>query len=260
LTAADLARLEELHPVESVLDTAPMTYLFDAASATRIAEGLGGLNKKLKPLLDYRAFDYWVYDDHRNLVQLVEHLRSCVDFLDARDPRHVALLLDLTWLYLITVCRAIGSIRSAHVSDPDRGLREYLFGGVLALREKEQLAGLLESLRTDGVLPAEVRVDHLPSYYPQMRELVTRVMRRPDRVMPALRLLEVLYTVTAVGQRVEPAELGTLYDDLAAKQAADVIQFLVSITGLDTGFRDRARSLLFGEPLPTTARPAGRAI
>lgn len=74
-----------------------------------------------------------------------------------------------------------------------------------------------------SALPAEVRVDHLPTYYPQMRELVTRVTRRPDRVMPALRLLEVLYTVTAVGQRVEPADLGLVYDDLAAKQAADVV-------------------------------------
>jgi hypothetical protein len=30
---------------------------------------------------------------------------------------------------------------------------------------------------------------------------------------------------------VEPADLGPVYDDLAAKQAADVVQFLVSITG-----------------------------
>ncbi|WP_409186251.1 hypothetical protein F9C11_19260 [Amycolatopsis sp. VS8301801F10] len=136
------------------------------------------------------------------------------------------------------------------MSDPDRGLQEYLFGGVVGLREKEQLAGLLSSLRESGALPTEVHVDPLPTYYPKLRELITRVMRRPDRVLSALRLLEVLTTVTALGQRVEPADLGSLHEDLAAKQAADVVQFLVSVTGLHDGFRARARSLLFGEPVP----------
>lgn len=38
-------------------------------------------------------------------------------------------------------------------------------------------------------------------------------MRRPDRVLAALRLLEVLTTVTALAQRVEPAGLGSLHED-----------------------------------------------
>lgn len=39
-----------------------------------------------------------------------------------------------------------------------------------------------------------------------------------------------------------------LHEDLAAKQAADVIGFLVTAAELAVGFRDRARSLLLGEP------------
>lgn len=73
-------------------------------------------------------------------------------------------------------------------------------------------------------------------------------MRRPDRVLPALRLLEVVTAVTAMAKRVEPAHLGALHDDLAAKQAADVVDFLVTTANLDVGFRDRGRSLLLGEP------------
>ncbi|MFL6124271.1 hypothetical protein [Actinophytocola sp.] len=252
LTSADLSRLEDFHPCEVPLDATPMSYLFDVSSAATVLAAFTGLDKKLKPLLDYREFGYWLYDEYRNLMQLVEHLRECADQLDPRNPRHLALVLDLTWLYLVSLCHAIHNIRAAHVSDPDRGLREYLFGGVVGLREKEQLSGLLASLRDGGALPTEVRVDPLPTYYSKLRELVTRVMRRPDRVLPALRLLEVLTTVTALAQRVEPADLGSLHDDLAAKQAADVLQFLVGATGLNDGFRTRARSLLFGEPVPGT--------
>lgn len=75
----------------------------------------------------------------------------------------------------------------------------------------------------------------------------------PDRVLPALRLLEVLTAVTAMGKRMTPTDLGGIHDDLAAKQAADVVGFLVGTAELDTGFRDRARSLLLGEPF---AEPA----
>ncbi|GAB2961992.1 hypothetical protein LWP59_34655 [Amycolatopsis acidiphila] len=252
LTSADLDRLEELHPSELSLDAAPLSHLFEVSAATKVLAAFTGLDKRLKPLLDYREFGYWLYDDYRNLMQMVEHLRACADQLDPRNPRHLALVLDLTWLYLVSLCHTIHAIRSAHVSDPDRGLQEYLFGGVVGLREKEQLSGLLASLREGGALPADVNVDPLPAYYPKLRELITRVMRRPDRVLPALRLLEVLTTVTALAQRVEPADLGSLHEDLAAKQAADIVQYLVTTTGLDKGFLARARSLLFGEPVPGT--------
>ncbi|MEU4811896.1 hypothetical protein AB0H20_22055 [Nocardia fluminea] len=247
LNSADLSRLEELHPCDISLDTAPISYLFDLDSAAAVLAAFNGLDRRLKPLLEYREFGYWLYDEYRNLIQLVEHLKACADHLDPRNPRHLALVLDLTWLYLVSLCHAIHSIRAAHVANPDRGLQEYLFGGVLGLREKEQLSVLLEGLRVGGVLPTDARVDPLPGYYPKLRELVTRVMRRPDRVLPALRLLEVLTAVTALAKRVEPADLSSLHEDLAAKQAVDVVQFLVAATGIDEGFRARARSLLLGE-------------
>ncbi|MEU2440434.1 hypothetical protein ACFY9A_07950 [Streptomyces rubradiris] len=63
-------------------------------------------------------------------------------------------------------------------------------------------------------------------------------MKRPDSVLPALRLLELATTVTALGQRfAQPEEMGGLYDGIAAKRAADVVGFLVGTAGLDSGFR-----------------------
>ena len=126
--------------------------------------------------------------------------------LDPRNPQHLALVFDMTWLYLITLSHAMHNIRAAHVANPDRGLQEYLFGGAIGLREKEALSRMLAELREAGAMPSEVRVEPLPTYYPKMLELVVRVMRRPDRVLPALRLLEVLTAVSAIGRRGSPTE------------------------------------------------------
>jgi hypothetical protein len=38
-------------------------------------------------------------------------------------PRHLALVLDMTWLYLVTLSHAIHAIRAAHIANPDRGLQ-----------------------------------------------------------------------------------------------------------------------------------------
>lgn len=250
LTSDDLGRLESLHPCDLPLNSEPLSLLFDRPSAARILAAFNDLDGRLRPLLEYRDFGYWLYDEYRNPVQLVEHLRECARHLEARNPRHLALVLDLTWMYMVTLTHATHAIRSARVSDPDRGLQEYLFGGPVGLHEKQQLAHLLAGLRDNGAVPAEVNVDPLPAYYPKLRELVTRVMRRPDRILTALRLLEVLTAVTALGNRVEPTDLGPLHEDVAAKLAADVVGFLVTTANLDAGFRGRARSLLLGEPMP----------
>lgn len=63
-----------------------------------------------------------------------------------------------------------------------------------------------------------------------------------------------------MGQRVSPADLGALHEDLAAKQAADVIGFLVTAAELDVGFRDRARPRnASDEPTSTNSRASPRA-
>ena len=56
------------------------------------------------------------------------------------------------------------------------------------------------------------------------------------------------------GNPRKPADVGSLHEDVAAELAADVAGFLVTTASLDPGFRDRARSLLLGEPLPVVTR------
>jgi hypothetical protein len=249
LTRDDLVRLEALHPLDIALADGPISWLFDRRRSEAMLTAFVDLDRRLAPLLEYRQFDFWVYEEHRNLVQMVEHLRETGSRLDPRSLRHLALVIDCAWLYLIALARAIEHLRSVHPSDLDLGLQEYVLGGAHGLSEKRQLSSLLADLRQRRALPEEVNIDLFPPYFPMLRELAMRVMRRPDAVLPALRYLELVAHCAALGEHISTfAAFGQAYDPLAAKQAADVIGFLVSAAGLDADFRTRSRSMLLDEP------------
>lgn len=252
LPSADLAHMQALHG-PPVPDGSPLAILFDRAAAEAHLKAYTKLNRKLKPLIDYRDFDYWVYDDHRNPFQLVAHLSDAVKFLKPKDPDHLSLFFDLAWLYLVTLIKVTEHVRGAFLSDPDRGLQEYLYGGPVGLREKKQVAELLQSLRPEG---ARER-DHLPAYFPTLRELVTRLMRRPNHMQNALRQAEAASALAAGRQRMTLANaFGSEFDDVAAKLVADVCGFLVTAAGLDPEFRVQARAYLLGESVAEAALTA----
>lgn len=241
MTGEDISTLEGLHPTSLPIDTAAVARLFDHDRVAHYLGAFGSLSGKLKPLLEYRQFDFFVYEPHRNPMQLVAHLGESSAHLDARNPLHVAVFVDMAWLYLVTVTRIVEHIRSSHLSDPDVGIQEYLFGGQLGLREKRQMAKLLEEVAPEGV----ERPDHLPVYYAQLRELVVRVMRRPDHILNALRYAEVATAGLADGVRVRLRSVfGDTYDEIAAKLLNDVCGFLVVAADLDTDFRSQAQRLL----------------
>ena len=248
LTSDDLSLLEEFHQTDTPLTTEPLSYLFSRDHVTRTLAAFSDVDRRLRPLAAYRQFDYWVYEEHRNPVQLVEHLRSSSNLLDSRNPLHLGLLLDLGWLYLVTISHAVQYIRTAQLSNPDNALQEWILGGPLGLAEKRKLSSLLDELKGAGAVPAGVDVSPLPAYFPALRELTTRISRRPATVLSALRCLEIASAAAIAGYTKSIAEqLGPFWDELAAKQAADVIGFLVVSAELDRDFRKRARLMLLGE-------------
>lgn len=251
LTAEDLQRTQEFYGEGIPPLDGPLGLLFDRASVADHLAAFNDLDRKLKPLLEFRDFDFWVIEEHRTPVQLIAHLAAARGKLDPRNPTHTALVLDLAWLALVAMIRVTEHVRSAFLSDPDRGLQEYLFGGAPGLREKRETARLLQSLAPPDTGP----LDALPEYYAQMRELAVRLLRRPRHMQTALRYLETASALSAA-KRAEPLDgvFGAAdFDPLAAKLAADVCGFLVAAADLDAGFRLRSRAYLLGEPITTPA-------
>lgn len=254
LEPTDLARLEEYHPTDLVFDSGPLALLFDEGRVASAMKTMTRLDRKLEPLIEYRQFDYWVYDEHRNLLQVVAHLAAAAKHLRADHSAHRALFLDCAWLYTLSLAHAARYVRAVHVSDPDTALQQYLFGGQIALREKKALAAALaryappdaEQDRDDGVLPA---------WYPRLLDLLARHLRRPNVITDELRYAE---WAGEAALSKEPATVvdafGQTANPLAAKLLADVCGFLVTVARLDPEFRVFAREIC-AQPQPTSSLP-----
>jgi hypothetical protein len=256
LTSEDLTRMQEFHGDHAADPSGPLSVLFDRTAVAAHLAAFTGLDRRLKRLLEYRQFDYWVYDEHRNPIQLVAHLNGARKHLSPKDPSHLALFLDLAWMYLLTLIHLTEHVRTAYLGDPDRGLQEYLFGGATALREKEQVAKLLRT-----VAPSDAEdLNHLPPYYSSLRELTVRLLRRPAQIQDGLRYAEAATALAAGRYRIPLGKaFGSAYDPIPAKLVADICGFLVAAGDLHPDFRSQARAFLLGEPLHAPPPPTRRS-
>jgi hypothetical protein len=219
--------------------------LFDPERIAAYRQALTTLDKRLAPMLEYRQFDYWVYDEHLNLQQAVAHLSQVRRALKPENPIHCALFADIGWLYSLSLARAVQHIRRAHVADIDGALQEYLFGGQLGLREKQRVAQILHDVagRKGKVGMSAV----LPPYYGALLELLTRLVHEPQSLMPILRYAEWLTETTAAKRATSPTKVfGDRYNVVAGKLLTDICGFLVAAADLQPGFRDGVRQLLEG--------------
>lgn len=247
LTPEDLTALQGHYGVQQSIPSVVADFLFDASSIATYRHAFAELDHRLQPLREYQEFDFWVYEEHRNLQQLVAHLGGVAKQLDPGHPVHQALFYESAWLYALSLARAVHHVRRTHVTDINTSLREYIFGGQLGLREKQHLAKVLRAAAgKDGGDPDE---GVFPPYFTALLELSGRFLRRPAHASTVLRYAE-WASEAHVARHVRPAAevFGGSFDDLAAKLLADVCGFLVSAAGLDAEFRSRARALL----APTT--------
>lgn len=242
LTPDDLTALAG-HYMDQLPTPSSIDFLFDASAIAAYRQALTGLDRRLRPLREYQEFDFWVYEEHRNLQQMVAHIRSAAKQLDPEHPGHQALFFESAWLYALSVARAAHHVRRTHVTDVDTSLREYLFGGQLGLREKQHLAKVLRAAA--GKEETDPNEGVFPPYFLALLELASRFLRRPARASTVLKYAEWAAEAQIARQKASAAEVfGDTFDDLAAKLLADVCGFLVTTSGLDPKFRTHARALL----------------
>jgi hypothetical protein len=255
VTPPDLRALEEAHPFPDDAFESATAFLFDDARVSSYQASVANLPRTLRPLLEYCKFDFWVYEPHRNVQQVVAHLIDARRRLDFKDRLHLALFFDAVWLATLSIARCVQHVRRAHLVDIDTSLQEYLFGGQLGLREKQLVADTFRKLagRAEGAADGV-----LPSYYAELLELTTRFARRPSAMMTCLRYAEWL-SEAFIARQATPIALAFRhhFDPLAGKLLGDVAAFLARAAGLDQGFATVARELLAAEgvgPAPDAAR------
>ena len=220
----------------------PLGCLFDLDSVQTQLDNSSGLDRKLKGLVEFVRFDYWVYESYRNLTQVVAHLADAVGTLNAENPRHLSLFFETAWLYTLALVQATHHTRASQMADVPLAVQTYVAGGELAAREKVALAELLNQVG----IRVDTRTAALPPYIDLLAELVTRLLVRPAELNDVLRYAEYLTTAVVVGER---ATVGAAFGEravrpIAAKLLADVCGFLVTASGIRPDFRVAARERL----------------
>lgn len=237
LTPGDFAAMEATFPTELNLTDGPLGCLFNRDTAAAHLDAHNDADRKLRRLLDYLEFDYWIYDQHRNMTQLVAHLSDVVAVLDPSNRGHRTLFYDCVWHYALSAAHAAGFVRSTRMGSVPTAVETYVAGGELALREK---AGLAKALESAGWPVSSSIVQ--PPYMQSMTELVNRYLIRPTETADVLRYAE--YLAVSEVNRVE-ATVATAFGSqtraIAAKLLADTCGFLVTAAGLRPDFRTHAR-------------------
>jgi hypothetical protein len=248
----DLDALETYYPTQLRLDQGDLSFLFEPAQIKNYMSAFTTLDRKLNPLVEYRQFDYWVYEEHRNLQQVVAHLAQVARHLDPKVPAHRALFYDCAWLYVLSVAFASSYVRAVNVSEVDAALREYLFGGQLGLREKQELAEMLRVLAPPGVAE-KGDTPLLPPWYAQLKDLVIRHLRRPGSINDELRYAEwVAEAQVAKNDRPVAAVFEATFQPISAKLLLDVCEFLVKSARLSSDFRTHAQRVLAQPTAPSS--------
>lgn len=141
-----------------------------------------------KKVYQYLSYEYWYVEQHRNLFMLVDRFESIAHLLKDSNPRDVLLAYAGLERFAHCLLETGSYIYSRGTADLPSNARIYLFGGPLALREREQLFAELQKLRLPGFDP---QLD--PKYLPDVIELLGRVLRNPHSATLILPYLEAIY-------------------------------------------------------------------
>lgn len=242
LSGKDLEVLMKITTIDT--DLALATSFFNGSSYQARENSLSTLEAKLEPLQKYRVAYYWLLEPHRNLQQLVVYLSEFKSHLRAENKAHLDLFLDYVWLYALAVLQAVQYVVASGVSDIDRSMKHYLFGGEVGLREKEavvkQLRNLRQLIEGEQATSAKEIFTVLPPYYDALLELVTRFVRKPQASSNVLRYSELLNLTKDSPQQPPQLPTGLLpINQISVKLLNDIAKFLTEASGLSNEFSNK---------------------
>lgn len=189
---------------------------------------------EIKEVFTYLSYLYWYYEPHRNLLNLITRYQKVSHLLRNDNPRDV--LLVYTGLERFAHCLLeMGSyIHARGLSDIRMNARIYLYGGINALREREDLFKLMNQ--------AGLTRDNIdPPYLQEVLEVTNRMLRNPHAASKVLSYLEAIYgwCVQLGNNSLEPVFNGNIETGAIVLARDMCISFCVA-----TGLRENLFSAL----------------
>src|SRR5205823_11877192 len=126
-----------------------------------------------KSIYSYLSYSYWYVEPHRNLLTLIASFEKIASLVSPTDPRHILLAYIGAERLAYSLLEMVSYVQAQGGKDLVRYARTYLYGGSMALKEKEQFFDLLH--RATG---SNENLD--PGWLPQILELANRLMKNPS--------------------------------------------------------------------------------
>lgn len=140
----------------------------------------------LKRVYSYLSYEYWYVEHHRNLLMLISHFTRIAHLLTPDDPRHVLLAHIGAERFAHCLLEMGSAIYTRGLSNIPRSGRLYLFGGPMALRDREEFFALLNQ-----ATGAKVALD--PPFLGEVFELMNRYVRNSLAAVEVMRYMEAVY-------------------------------------------------------------------
>jgi len=210
-------------------------FLFDIETYKR-AESLWGLDIKkgdkptnnqlaLKEIYSYLDYTFWIVEDYRNIFTIIDRATDLQRFYQEFQEEKISLL------------QMGGFILSTDRKNFVYQAREYMFGGMIELRERELLFRKISEL-----VKQKLTVE--PTYYNELLELVNRLVKFAIYSKDIPRYLEiVLYEYVLNDSQLTFDNIFKDYSVDTLKLTKDIAVFLCNVSGIDRKFFDKLLTL-----------------
>lgn len=237
--------------------------MLDPALA-RYHVALRTLPRAFDQLIAFRDYLFLQFGPARALQLAIGYLRSAQGHWRPKDPVHVALLLDITQLYVLALISCARHTLESGIAREQEGVEDFIGGGVLGRREKQQfarlLSDLLDELERGGVqITPGMRetIRPLPAYTKDLAVITRQLLDAPEIAqhlpwyIETLQLAALMKMEDVAGKLVDAggAEMSV---ERTLRLSREILSFLVHHAQLDRGFLDYFDRLLAPPLLPAS--------
>jgi hypothetical protein len=181
---------------------------------------------QFKEVYAYLAYSYWYIEQYRNLLNVISHFAGIAPLLDFQNPRHVFLAYAGLARFVHSLLETASFVFAQGGTNVPRDTRHYIYGGALALKEKERFFELLRKLTNSNE-----KLD--PPYLPDVIELLGRMIQNPAGACDVLRHIDATYlwVENLKNDSLLPLD-GETHNTAAIVLMRDAAQTFARITGL----------------------------
>ncbi len=241
---------------------------FEAAlepAVGRYHAALRTLPRAFDQLVGFRDYLFLQFGPARALQLTIGYLKSAQGQWHAKEPLHLALLLDIAQLYATALLACARHVLENAIDRELDGVENFVGGGILGRREKQNFArlltDLLDELERGGVhITPGMRetIRPLPHYTKDLALLTRQLLDAPELAQrlpwyfETLQLAALQRTQDLAGRLVDAGD-PEMSVERALRLAREVLSFLVREAGLDRGFLDAFDQMLAPPLLPLGA-------